>query len=85
MIGNTNERNWQVIRDDLEVQQTRIVKAIRDYPSPITGCDAQFDHLLEQRDGISRELRRLENARLAGGAAESDSADFIASSTWTAT
>ena len=32
---------------------------IRNYPTPITRCDVQFDHLLEQRAGLSRELNRL--------------------------
>ena len=29
------------------------------YPAPITACDAQFNHLLERRRAIGRELRRL--------------------------
>ena len=32
---------------------------IGDYPVPITACDAQFNHLLERRRAIGRELRRL--------------------------
>lgn len=82
------ETTWHSIRSHLEARQTWIVGAIRDYPPPITACDAQFDHLLEQRGGISRELKRLERARQEGDATENGAANvtgnaiaaFIASS-----
>ena len=64
------EATWRSIRSHLEARQTWIVGAIRDYPAPITACDAQFDHLLEQRGGISRELKRLERACQEGDATE---------------
>ena len=84
------ETSWRSIQDHLEARQARIVEAIRDYPPPITACDAQFDHLLEQRGGISRELKRLERARKEGSATEKGTgnstgksiAAFIASSPW---
>lgn len=72
------EAAWRALHDQLESRQTRIVETIRDYPPPITGCDAQFDHLLEQRDGISRELKRLKKARERRGPVEA----FIATSNW---
>ena len=78
MKKGTAETKWRAIRARLEARQTWIVESIRDYPPPITGCDAQFDHLLEQRDGISHELKRLETARQSGGAVQ----DFTASSNW---
>lgn len=78
----SSETTWLALRARLEARQTRIVEAIRDYPPPITACDAQFDHLLEQRDGISRELRRLEDARKEKGASGKVIAAFVASSNW---
>ena len=34
---------------------------IRDYPTPIAGCDEQFNHLLEHRDRVIIHLRRLDD------------------------
>jgi len=44
---------------------------IRSYPTPIPRCDAQFNHLVEQRSHLSRLLADLEAARdrRDGGAA----------------
>ena len=44
---------------------------IRSYPTPIPRCDAQFNHLIEQRDRMSRLLADLEVAldRRDGGVA----------------
>ena len=33
---------------------------IRDYPTPISGCDAQFNHLIAERQKVSEALNRLE-------------------------
>ena len=44
------------IRNLLEQQRVRIQEEIANYPPPITACDAQFNHLLEQRSRIAREL-----------------------------
>jgi hypothetical protein len=43
---------------------------IRSYPTPIPRCDAQFNHLTEQRDRLSRLLNDLDTAldRRDGGA-----------------
>lgn len=37
-----------------------IVAEIRDYPTPISGCDAQFNHLLADRTKIEAALRAIE-------------------------
>ncbi len=50
-------------RPDLEAELQRIKDEIADYPGPIAGCDAQFNHLLDCR-------RRLERARAELGQAE---------------
>jgi chorismate mutase len=51
---------WQVVRVQLDQQKTQVIEAIRSYPPPIPACDAQFNHLLEERARISREIGRLE-------------------------
>ncbi len=74
---------WQRARERLELSKARIAGQINSYPTPITGCDAQFDYLLEQRGKLTEELGRLEAARRDstgkndGGAAL---ADIISSS-----
>ena len=45
---------------ELETALRLIGDEIRDYPTPISGCDAQFNHLVGQRGSISEALRALE-------------------------
>ena len=49
----------KILIDYLEAKRISSVEEIRAYPSPITGCDAQFNYLLEQRTKLSHELGRL--------------------------
>ena len=51
---------WQGIRLRLENERDRVGREIRNYPTPIPRCDAQFNHLIEQRDSIARALQRVE-------------------------
>lgn len=51
---------WSRIKQHLEEEKRRIYDEIRNYPPPIPACDAQFNHLLEERRKISRELTELE-------------------------
>jgi hypothetical protein len=53
---------WREIRTALEEEQKRIFQEIGSYPPPIPACDEQFNHLLEKRDRVSRELARLRRA-----------------------
>ena len=48
------------IREHLHATRRRINQEIKDYPSPIPACDAQFNYLLEERAKISEEIKRLE-------------------------
>ena len=45
--------------DELENEKRRINEEIRTYPTPIAGCDAQFNYLLEEQARIVKELDRL--------------------------
>jgi hypothetical protein len=47
------------IRDHLRHRKELIDAEIRNYPTPISRCDAQFNHLLEERARLFRELDRL--------------------------
>ena len=38
-----------------------ILTEIRDYPTPIAGCDQQFNHLLEERDRVAHDLQLLQS------------------------
>jgi chorismate mutase len=52
---------WSRIKQHLEEEKRRIYHEIRSYPPPIPACDAQFNHLLEERRKISQELAELEH------------------------
>jgi hypothetical protein len=54
------ESLWKKIKQQLEKERHRIYDEIRNYPAPIPACDAQFNHLLEERRRISQELLELE-------------------------
>ena len=53
--------SWEDLRDALEARRRRINEEISAYPPPITVCDAQFNHLLEARKQLNRELGRLQD------------------------
>jgi hypothetical protein len=74
---------WARLRADLENQRDRINHEIGLYPTPIAGCDQQFNYLLEQRARISAECRQLkeaENQSLSGEDPLKVLDDFIRSS-----
>lgn len=52
-------QTWQASLDALTAKRAALNEEIAAYPGPITGCDAQFNHLLEQRKGMNAELARL--------------------------
>lgn len=66
---------WQEIKEYLEDKRRQIFDEIKNYPPPIAACDQQFNHLLEQREGIDRELSRMREA----SEENSDSGDAIRS------
>ncbi len=48
---------------NLEAALQELVKEIKAYPTPIAGCDAQFNHLLEEKARVNAALNAL-NAEL---------------------
>jgi hypothetical protein len=57
------ESAWQRMNNRLEDERHLIYEEIKSYPTPITGCDVQFSHLLEQQTNVFEELARLHRAR----------------------
>ncbi|MEX2115090.1 MAG: hypothetical protein WD845_17985 [Pirellulales bacterium] len=43
----------------LEAERRRLYEEIRNYPTPIAGCDQQFNHLLEQQARIIAKLHQI--------------------------
>lgn len=64
---------WREIRACLERRRDQLFEEIRNYPSPITACDQQFNFLLEQRAKVAEELCRCEAHYLQ----DSDSPDSV--------
>jgi len=48
------------IRLHLEDLRRALAAEIRDYPTPIPRCDAQFNHLYEQQARLARDLDRID-------------------------
>jgi hypothetical protein len=63
---------WAEIEDHLERARRSILAEIRNYPPPIAASEQQFNHLLEQRDRIARDLRRLAALRRGRSTGETD-------------
>ena len=62
MNGKADQEPLERSRLALERERDAIFERIRNYPSPITACDEQFNYLLEERDRIGRELARARQA-----------------------
>ena len=56
---------WEAHRCRLHAEKARIQQEISSYPTPIAGCDEQFNHLLERRSQVRRELGQLLEAEKA--------------------
>ncbi len=46
---------------DLRAARQLLLQDMADYPSPISGCDAQFNRLLGDRTRLSNAIRALED------------------------
>jgi len=53
------ESMWNEIRLHLEDRRRALAAEIRNYPTPIPRCDAQFNHLYEQQARVARDLDRI--------------------------
>lgn len=53
----------QRAQSNLEEARTALIEEITAYPMPIAGCDAQFNHLLDQRQRVVGALAQLVTKR----------------------
>ncbi len=60
------DSDWDALRARLAQTQEAVAAEIRTYPPPIPACDAQYNHLLERREALSKALARLDAARKDG-------------------
>ena len=58
MSGQPATPPWAEITSYLEAKKRALYAEIRSYPTPIAGCDQQFNYLLEQLARVSEELAR---------------------------
>lgn len=54
--------SWKRIRSLLKSKWDRVQEQIRQYPTPIPACDADFNAFLQEREQLSEELGRLDRA-----------------------
>ena len=64
------------LRAHLEGKRRLVAAEIHAYPTPIAGCDVQFNHLLEERNDLCEWLSRLE-ATIARGRAEANDIEAV--------
>ncbi len=49
-----------IARQELKLAQAALRRDMADYPTPIAGCDAQFNHLLDQSERVRNALAALD-------------------------
>ncbi|MBO9436681.1 hypothetical protein J7394_20925 [Ruegeria sp. R13_0] len=49
-----------IARQELRLAQSALRRNIADYPTPIAGCDEQFNHLLDQSERVRNALAALD-------------------------
>jgi hypothetical protein len=57
-----SEGDLRVTEKFLEAERQRLYEEIRNYPTPIAGCDEQFNYLLEQQARVTADLNRVRAA-----------------------
>lgn len=43
----------------LEAAQATLIAEIKQYPTPVAGCDVQYNHLLEERSRVNAAIAAL--------------------------
>lgn len=61
-MADAYQRHIQTARDALDAARRLLNDEISGYPTPIAGCDAQFNHLLGERQKILAAIGSLEDA-----------------------
>lgn len=50
----------EIARQELRLAQSALRRDMAEYPTPIAGCDEQFNHLLDQSERVRNALAALE-------------------------
>ncbi len=53
-------RSLQLAQQALKTAQRELASEISSYPTPVSGCDAQFNYLLAERSKVASALRALD-------------------------
>ncbi len=56
----TYETALSQAKDKLRAADAMLREELQTYPTPVSGCDAQYSHFIAQRGAISRALSALE-------------------------
>ena len=59
-MDSTSFANVDKARSDLEAAKRVLTEEINAYPTPIAGCDAQFNYLLQQKRRVLGALQALD-------------------------
>lgn len=46
--------------ENLKAAQSTLILEVKNYPTPIAGCDVQFNHLLEEKTRVTAALAALQ-------------------------
>jgi hypothetical protein len=60
-MASSYQTALDVALQELQTARSSLLSEIADYPTPISGCDAQFNHLLSDRTRIAQALQALES------------------------
>ncbi|MCY4023325.1 MAG: hypothetical protein OXF32_07740 [Anaerolineaceae bacterium] len=71
--SDTVTRQGEGLRRQLLRAREQVLAEIRAFPPAIPACDAQFNHLLQRRDALGRDLGRLDDI-LAAAVSEEEKA-----------
>lgn len=58
-MADTHQDHTRIAYDHLTRARRAINAEISQYPTPISGCDAQFNHLLAERQKVQEALSAL--------------------------
>ena len=58
---SSTENRAEDRRRELDDQLADIKAQIRSYPQPIAGCDAQYQHLFDQRELLVEKIKDLDS------------------------
>ncbi len=61
-MADSYQTALDVALQELQRARTSLLNEIAEYPAPISGCDAQFNHLLSDRTRIALALQALESS-----------------------